>query len=168
MTEVPIEFRTADDSDWEVIWPIFESTVRAGDTYPYSPQTTEPEGRVIWFGRDEPSRTVYIAESGGEVAASAYLKPNQPGLGDHVANAGWMVGENHRGRGLGRAFANHVVEEARRLGFRGMQFNSVVATNEAAIALWKSMGFEIVGTVPRAFRHPTEGLVAILVMYRDL
>lgn len=168
MTELSVEFREADGSDWEAIWPIVNSTLRAGDTYPYSPETTEAEGRVIWFGRNEPTRVVYVAESGGEVAATAYLKPNQPGLGDHVANAGWMVNDSFRGRGLGRAFATYVLDEARRLGYRGMQFNAVVATNEGAITLWKSMGFEVVGRVPNAFRHPDEGLVPILVMYRDL
>jgi L-amino acid N-acyltransferase YncA len=168
VTELAVEFREANASDWEAIWAIMKSTLASADTYPYSPETTEPEGRIIWFGREEPSRVVYVAESGGEVIATAYLKPNQSGLGDHVANAGWMVGKPYRGRGLGRAFGAHVVEEARRLGYRGMQFNAVVATNKAAIALWESMGFEVVGSVPRAFRHPTEGLVAILIMYRDL
>lgn len=168
MTELSVEFRQADDSDWDAIWPIVKSTLSAADTYPYPPDTTEPEGRVIWLGSNEPSRVVYLAESGEEVVATAYLKPNQPGLGDHIANAGWMVKESFRGRGLGRAFATYVLEEARRLGYQGMQFNAVVATNEAAIALWKSMGFEVIGTIPRAFRHPDEGLVPILVMYRGL
>ena len=168
MTALSIGFRQADDSDWDAIWPIVSSTLRAADTYPYSPETTESEGRVIWLGGDQPSRVIYVAESEEEVVATAYLKPNQPGLGDHVANAGWMVKDSFRGRGLGRAFATFVLDEARRLGYRGMQFNAVVATNEAAITLWKSMGFEVVGTVPRAFRHPDMGLVSILVMYRDL
>lgn len=168
MTELSVEFRLADDSDWVAIWPIVNSTLRAADTYPHSPETTEWEGRAIWFGSNEPSRVVYVAESGDDLVATAYLKPNQPGAGDHIANAGWMVKESFRGRGLGRAFATYVLEEARRLGYQGMQFNAVVATNEAAITLWKSMGFEVIGTVPRAFRHPDQGLVPILVMHRDL
>ncbi len=168
MTELSVQFRQADGSDWVAIWPIFKSTLRAGNSYPYSPDTTESEGRVIWFGSNETTRVVYVAEAGQEVVATAYLKPNQPGLGDHIANAGWMVKESFRSRGLGRAFATHVLEEARRLGYQGMQFNAVVASNAAAVALWKSMGFEVIGTVPRAFRHPTEGLVPIMVMYRDL
>ena len=168
MTELPVEYRQADVSDWDAIWPIVRATLRAADTYPYPPETTKSEGRAIWLDSNDPSRVVYLAESGGEVVATAYLKPNQPGLGDHIANAGWMIKESFRGRGLGRAFANHVIEEASRLGYRGMQFNAVVATNSTAVALWKSMGFEVIGTVPRAFRHPGEGLVPILVMYRDL
>lgn len=168
MPELSVEFRQADDSDWDAMWPIVGSTLRAADTYPYAPDTTEQQGRAIWLGSNEVSRVVYVAESADEVVATAYLKPNQPGLGDHIANAGWMVKETFRGRGLGRAFATYVLEEARRLGYLGMQFNAVVATNEAAIALWESMGFEVVGTVPRAFRNPEEGLVPILVMYRDL
>jgi L-amino acid N-acyltransferase YncA len=110
----------------------------------------------------------YVAEADGVVVATAYLKPNQPGFGDHIANAGWMVDRTVRGGGVGRQFAAFVLDEARRSGYRGMQFNSVVSTNKAAIALWKSIGFRIVGTVPRAFRHPTEGPVAIHVMHMDL
>ncbi len=168
MTELTIEYRQADASDWDAIWPIVSSTLRAADSYPYPPETTEAEGRAIWMGNNEPSRVVYVAKSNETVVGSAYLKPNQPGLGDHIANAGWMVSESFRGRGLGRAFASYVLEEASRNGYRGMQFNAVVATNKAAVALWKSMGFEVIGTVPGAFRHPKEGFVPILVMYRDL
>lgn len=168
LTIESIDFRQARDSDWAEIWPIVESTLGSADTYPFPPETTESEGRLIWLGSDEPARVVYVAESEGRIMATAYLKPNQPGLGDHIANAGWMVKDSFRGRGLGRAFATYVLEEARRLGYRGMQFNSVVATNRAAIELWESMGFEVVGTVPRAFRHPDEGLIPVLVMYRDL
>lgn len=113
-------------------------------------------------------RVTYVAELGGEIVGTAYLKPNQIGLGDHIANAGWMIEPLVSGRGIGRRFASYVLDQARSLGFTGMQFNAVVATNARAISLWESMGFEIVGTVPTAFRHATEGPTAIHVMYRDL
>jgi GNAT superfamily N-acetyltransferase len=110
----------------------------------------------------------YVALVDGDVLATAYLKANQPGLGDHVANAGWMVAPSAAGRGVGRALADVVMEEARRFGFTAMQFNAVVATNLVAIGLWESMGFTIVGTVPDAFRHASQGLVPIHIMYREL
>jgi len=95
-----------------------------------------------------------VAEADGVVVATAYLKPNQPGFGDHIANAGWMVDRTVRGRGVGRQFAEFVLEEARRIGYLGMQFNSVVSTNKAAIALWESIGFQIVGTIPPGISSP--------------
>jgi GNAT superfamily N-acetyltransferase len=102
------------------------------------------------------------------VVATAYHRPNLPDLGDHVANAGWMVHPDHQGQGIGRQFAEYVLDEARRAGFRAMQFNAVVAANTGAVALWKSLGFEIVGTVPDAFRHARLGLTPVHVMYRRL
>jgi len=111
--------------------------------------------------------SVYVAISGDQVVATAYCKSNLPGLGDHVANAGWMVAPAYQGRGVGRALAQFVLDRARDQGFEAMQFNAVVSTNKSAMALWRSLGFEIVGTVPDAFRHPA-GRVAVHVMYRRL
>ena len=102
------------------------------------------------------------------IVGTAYLKPNSAGLGDHVCNAGWMIAPEAAGQGIGRRFAEHVIQEARLLGFHGIQFNAVVATNTRAVRLWESMGFDIVGTVPDSFRHSTDGLVATHVMYRRL
>lgn len=110
----------------------------------------------------------YVAESGNTIVATAYLKPNAIGLGDHICNAGWMVAPSAGGQGIGRRFAEYVIAEAEWLGFTGMQFNAVVSTNITAIRLWESMGFEIVGTVPAAFRHTSAGLTSIHVMYRSL
>ncbi|MEX1038188.1 MAG: GNAT family N-acetyltransferase [Acidimicrobiia bacterium] len=138
------------------------------DTYPYPSTTTHDEARRIWMTDDNVGRVAFVAESEGQVVATAYLKPNQPGLGDHIANAGWMVKPSMRGLGIGRRFAVYVIEQARQRGYLGMQFNAVVSTNEAAVALWKSLGFDVVGTVPRAFRHHRDGLVPIYIMYRDL
>lgn len=111
---------------------------------------------------------VYVAVLDEVIVGSAYLKPNQPGPGDHVANAGWMVDSRFSGRGIGRRFAEYVIDEASFEGYRAMQFNAVVATNLRAIRLWESLGFEIVGTVPDAFRHSSKGPSAIHIMYRRL
>lgn len=161
-------FRSATDEDWPWIWPIFRDVVATGDTYVYPPGTPEPEARSSWMQPGTDRRFTYVAERDGEVVATACLKPNQPGLGDHVCNAAWMVSPAASGQGIGRRFAEWVMEEARSLGFAGMHFNAVVATNIRAISLWESLGFEIVGTVPDAFRHAEHGPVAIHVMYRRL
>lgn len=163
-----LEFDLAVDGDWPAIWPIFHAVASGGDTYPYLPDTSEAAARSLWMQPREARRATYVARLDGRVVATAYVKPNQVGRGDHVANAGWMVAPDSRGMGIGRRFARYVIDEAGRLGYHGMQFNSVVASNEAAVRLWISLGFEIVGTVPDAFRHVTEGLTPVHVMYRRL
>ena len=129
---------------------------------------SETDAREAWLANRSSRRLAYIAELDGVIVGTAYLRPNQIGLGDHVANAGWMIAPSASGHGVGRRFALYILEEATRLGFHGMQFNAVAATNARAIGLWESMGFTIVGTVPDAFRHATEGLTDIHVMYRQL
>ncbi len=124
--------------------------------------------RALWIPEPSKRQTTYVAEIDGSIVATAYVRPNMIGLGDHIANAGWMVSADARGKGVGRRFAEYVLAEARALGFVGMQFNAVVATNAASIALWESLGFDRVGTVPGAFRHATEGPTAIHILYRDL
>ena len=168
VADTDLIFRTATDHDWPAIWQIFREVVATGDTYPYPPDVDEHEARAAWIQPGTDCRFTYVAERDGSVVATAYLKPNQPGLGDHVCNAGWMVLPQAAGHGIGRGFAEWVIEQARSLGFAGMQFNSVVATNTRAIELWESLGFEIVGTVPDAYRHADQGLVAVHVMYRRL
>ncbi len=163
-----IECRRAAAADWERIWPVFQAVVEPGDTYAFPPDIGEEEARSLWLLEGAERAATYVAEQDGEVVATAYLKPNQIGPGDHVANAGWMVSPASTGKGVGRRLAEHVIEEARHLGFTGMQFNAVVATNTAAIRLWESLGFTIVGSVPDAFRHPKEGLTPVHIMYRRL
>lgn len=160
-----LEFSPAAPEDWPRIWPVFQAVVSSGDTYPHLPDTSEESARAIWMA---PSHTVLAATFDGEVVGTAYYRPNMAGLGDHIANAGWMIHPNHQGQGFGRRFAEYVLEQARRAGFRAMQFNAVVATNTGAIALWESLGFEVVGTVPDAFRHPVHGLTPVHIMYRRL
>lgn len=114
-----------------------------------------------------PGNTVFVAELRDEVVGTAYVRANMTGLGDHVCNAGWMVHPDHQGKGVGRPFAEYVIGQARQAGYRAMQFNAVVATNPA-VELWESLGFEIVGTVPDAFRHAEHGLTPVHIMYRQL
>ena len=161
-------FRVAVADDWPAIWPIFHAVVAQGDTYAYPPDIDSAAAENLWMADGNDRRRTYVAERDGEIVATAYVRPNQPGLGDHVANAGWMVSPAAAGQGIGRRFAAYVIDDAIALGFTGMQFNAVVATNTGAIGLWQSLGFEIVGTVPDAFRHATEGLVPVHVMYRRL
>ena len=168
MGEYGIECRIATDGDWDQIWPIVSEVARRGNTYTFAPDIEEGVARSVWMIEGSSRAATYVATLDGAVVATAWLKPNQPGLGDHIANAAWMVAPAARGRGIGRAFAEFVIDEARRFSYLGMQFNAVVATNVRAIALWESLGFAIVGTVPRAFRHSVEGLVAVHVMHRDL
>lgn len=168
MGETEIECRLARSEDWTKIWRIFSDVVAKGDTYAYAPDINEDDARSAWMFEGPGRAATYVATAGKALGATAYLKPNQPGLGDHVANAGWMVAPSFEGQGIGRTLAHYVIEEARRVGYLAMQFNAVVATNTRAIQLWESLGFSIVGTVPDAFRHSGEGLVPVHIMYADL
>ena len=158
--------RPATDDDWPRIWPFFDATVRAGETYAYPLDLTLETGRELWMA-DPPGATV-VLEDGGELLGSARMGPNRPGRGDHVGTASFMVAPEARGRGVGRALGEYVVQWHRDQGYRGIQFNAVVETNTAAVELWHSLGFEIVGTVPGAFRSPTHGHVGLHVMYLAL
>jgi L-amino acid N-acyltransferase YncA len=160
-----IAIRPAGPDDFAAIWPIFRAVVAAGDTYAYDPATTPDEARRIWM--ESPARP-FVAELDGRVAGTYVLKSNQPGLGSHVANAGYMVGPSFRGRGVANAMCLHSLEVARALGFRAMQFNFVVSTNASAVALWERCGFTTAGRIPKAFRHATLGEVDALIMHRFL
>ena len=158
--------RRAADGEWPRIWPLWHRVVAAGETYMWSPDTNEPTARTLWM--QPPPAVVYLAEAGADVVGTAVLKPNNTGLGDHVANASFMVHPDQAGRGIGRRLAEHVLAEASAAGYRAMQFNAVVETNTAAVALWTSLGFRTLATVPAAFRHTTLGPVGLHVMYREL
>ena len=162
-----MEIRTATDADWPGIWPFLRDIVAAGETYTWPRDVDEERARRQWLVAP-PGRTVVAVDPDGTVLGSAKLVPNQAGPGDHVANASFMVAPVAAGRGVGRALGDHVLDLARAEGYRAMQFNAVVATNTRAVALWRSLGFEVVGRVPEAFRHPSEGLVDLLVMHRRL
>ena len=160
-----MKIRPAIEADCDVIWEIFYQALAAGDTYALDPHMSREDALAYWFAR---GTHTYISEMDGRINGTYILRPNQSGGGSHVANAAFIVGESARGQGIGRAMAEHCLSEARRLGFRAMQFNFVISTNVAAIRLWQDLGFKIVGTLPRAFRHPKNGYVDVYVMYRLL
>jgi len=160
-----VTIREATERDRDVIWEIFRATVAPGDAFVYDPNTPREEAMAYWFANG--TRT-YVAEEDGKVVGSYILRPNRPGLGNHVANAGFMVEPTARRSGIGRAMGEHALNEARRLGYRAMQFNFVISTNESAVRLWQRLGFKIVGTLPDVFRHSKKGLVDAYVMFRSL
>src|SRR5438132_2124882 len=160
-----MQIRPAINADRDAIWNIFHEIIVADDTYALDPQMPREEALAYWFRADTHT---YVAEEDGGVIGTYILRPNQSGAGSHVANAAFMVARNAEGAGVGRRMAEHCLSEARRMGFRGMQFNFVVSTNTRAIHLWNQLCFKIVGTLPGAFRHPEKGFVDVYVMYRSL
>jgi GNAT superfamily N-acetyltransferase len=158
--------RTATLDDWAQIWPTFQQIVAAGETYAYPDDLTSDQARSYWL--EPPPGHAVVAIDGDRVLGTAKTGPNRPGRGAHVATASFMVSPGAQGRGVGRALAEYVLQWARDAGYRSMQFNAVVETNTAAVRLWQTLGFEIIGTVPEAFDSATHGLVGLQVMYRQL
>ena len=161
-----MQVRDATEADWPAIWPFLHAIVAAGDTFSYDEDMDEAQARALWL-LDPPDRTTVAVED-GLVLGSANMYPNHDGPGAHVASGNFMVDAAHRGRGAGRALAEDMIEWARRRGFRAIQFNAVAESNEPAIALYSSLGFETLATIPEGFRHPERGYVGLLVMYRRL
>jgi L-amino acid N-acyltransferase YncA len=161
-----VEIRDATADDWPQIWPFFRTIVKAQETYAYDPDMTSEQAQAMWRGG--PPRSTVVAVDAGRVVGTATMGPNREGPGAHIGTASFMVDPDARARGVGRALGEHVVAWHRREGYRGIQFNAVVETNLAAVRLWTSLGFEIVGTVPGAFRHPEHGYVGLHVMYLPL
>jgi L-amino acid N-acyltransferase YncA len=156
--------RDATPEDWTAIWPFFRAICAAGETYAYPLSLTSEEGRALWMT----GRTSVAVDEDGTVLGSASMYANRPGNGAHVASASFMVDPAASGRGVGRALAEDMIAWARASGFRAIQFNAVVETNAPAVALWRSLGFEVLGTVPEAFHHPRQGYVGLHVMHRRL
>jgi L-amino acid N-acyltransferase YncA len=159
--------REATSEDWAAIWQFFRAIVAAGETFPYDPEMDERRARESWMV-GSPGRTVVAVAPDGTVIGSANMYANREGGGAHIASASFMVDPAHRGRGAGRALGEDALDWARASGFHGMQFNAVVESNTRAVGLWKSLGFEIIGTIPEGFRHPTKGYVGLHVMYQRL
>ena len=154
------------DSDWPSVWAIFREVVAAGETYAYDPTSTSEQARAVWV-EAPPGQTV-VACDRPRVLGTAKMGPNRPGPGSHVATASFMVASEARGRGVGRALGEYALAWARAEGYAAMQFNAVVESNRAAVQLWQVLGFEIIGTVPEAFEHPTLGRVGLHIMHRRL
>src|SRR5690625_1426719 len=152
-----VSIRPYATSDWPALWPILHATFARGDTYTYPPEAGEDDIRHAWT--NTPRATFIVADGAGQILGSYYIKPNQAGNGDHVCNCGYVVAEAARGRGVASRMCEHSQTTAIELGFLAMQFNFVVATNSGAIRLWQRLGYDIVGTLSRAFRHPQAGLV---------
>ena len=157
--------REALEKDADAIWAILEPIIRAGETYPLPRDMDRESALAYWFS---PGHEVFVAEDSGAVVGTYFLKANQKGGGAHVANCGYMTAAHATGRGVARAMCAHSLEHARERGFRAMQFNFVVSTNQRAVRLWQTCGFEIIGRLPQVFEHPKLGFVDALVMYRQL
>ena len=154
------------ESDWPAVWPILHSTFRAGETYTFAPESTEAEIQKAWI--ETPSAVFVACDSDGRVLGTYFIKPNQPGLGAHVCNCGYVVSPDAQGRGIASVMCDHSQAEAIAMGFRAMQFNFVVSTNERAVRLWQKLGFAVVGRLPGAFKHPHVGYVDALIMFKQL
>jgi L-amino acid N-acyltransferase YncA len=157
--------RLATPTDHEAIWQIIFAVISTGNTYVFAPDSSKEKMLNYWFSED---KKTFVAEEDGEILGTFYLKANQPDLGSHIVNAGYMVSEKARGKGVGQLMAEFSLEEARRLSFRGMQFNLVVKTNEKAVKLWLRLGFKIIGEIPEAYKHAQLGYVNAYVMYQKL
>ena len=160
-----ILIRPATPADEDAVWRILEPVIREGETYSLDPDMTPGAALAYWMN---PAGWCFVAEADGAILGTYYLRRNQAGGGSHVANCGYMVAPEARGQGVARTMAEYSLEEARRQGFRAMQFNFVVATNSAAVRLWHSLGFETVGRLPEAFDSPSQGLTDAFVMFRRL
>lgn len=165
MQTVTVSIREARDDDDDAIWRILEPTIREGVTYCLPTDMSRNDGLAYWRA---PTHEVFVAELEGEVVGTYFMQPNQSGGGAHVANCGYITAPWAAGRGIARAMCAHSLDHARSRGYRAMQFNFVVSTNERAVRLWQAFGFDIVGRLPGAFLHPREGYVDALVMYRVL
>ena len=151
------------------MWPFMREIVVAGETFSWDTTTSEQDAREGWFRHSQESGfTVVATDEGGAILGTAECGPNHGGPGAHVASASFMVDSRHSGRGVGRALGEYVLDRARAEGFRAMQFNAVAQSNVRAVRLWRSLGMEIVATIPEGFRHPADGYVGLHIMYQCL
>jgi L-amino acid N-acyltransferase YncA len=160
-----LKITQATEADFAKIWPIFQDIVQNGRTFVYRPDISFDEAKTVWF--DEKFAT-YIASVNGEVVGAYVIRPGHRDLGSHIANAAYIIAFEHRGKGYGEDIARDSFVQAKELGFKAMQFNYVISTNKVAVALWQKLGFNIVGTVPKAYQHKELGLVDIHIMHKYL
>ena len=161
-----LTIRPFEAQDWPLVWPLLHTTFASGDTYAYAPGSSEADIYQAWIKLPLATYVAYDAQ--GQLLGTYVLKVNQPGLGSHVSNCGYVVSPAAQGQGVASAMCEHSQQEAIKRGFSAMQFNLVVATNERAVALWQRMGFDIVGTLPGAFKHQKLGFVDAYVMFKRL
>jgi ribosomal protein S18 acetylase RimI-like enzyme len=160
-----MQIRRSVPEDRAAIWSIIEPVIRAGETYALDREMSEDEALAYWMGRETET---FVAEEAGAILGTYYMRPNQAGGGNHVCNCGYLTSAEASGRGVARKMCLHSLDHAKARGFRAMQFNFVVSTNERAVRLWESLGFKVVGRLPLAFNHPTRGYVDALVMFQPL
>jgi ribosomal protein S18 acetylase RimI-like enzyme len=160
-----IEIRRAMPQDNESIWEIMKAVISSGDTYVFAPDSSKEKMLSFWCAGD---KHVYVALIGDHIAGTFFIKSNQPDLGSHIANAGYMTSPAASGSGVGRQMGEFSLTEAKKLGYKAMQFNIVIKSNEKAIALWRKLGFEIIGEIPEAFNHQQNGLTNAYIIYRKL
>jgi ribosomal protein S18 acetylase RimI-like enzyme len=160
------QIRPFEESDWPSVWPLLHDTFAAGDTYTFSPESSEADIHKVWV--EAPAATFVCCSPEGRLLGTYFLKANQPGLGSHVCNCGYVVAKEARGQGIASLMCEHSQSLAIAMGFRAMQFNFVVSTNHGAVRLWQRLGFAIVGRLPGAFNHRDLGYVDAFVMFKQL
>lgn len=160
-----LEIRKAESEDHNQIWEIIRAVISKGDTYAFDPNSSRETMLDYWCGKD---RYTYVATDNGKIVGTFVMKENQPGLGSHIANAGYMVSEKASGKGIGKAMGKFSLAEAKRLGYKAMQFNIVVKSNVRAVQLWQKLGFTIIGEIPDAFNHKENGMTNAYIMHRKL
>lgn len=152
-------------TDFAQLIEILKQVVASGDTYSLSPESDTEELKAFWFAK---GNHVYVCVDDNVVMGSFFIRNNQPGLGSHIANAGFVVDHKYGGRGIGRMMGEFAIREGRLMGFQAMQFNYVIKSNTHAVELWKKLGFEVMAEIPEAFRHVKNGLTSVYIMYRKL
>lgn len=162
-----IKIRPANLEDFEVIYEAFTHVLEEGKTYSYTLEEMTPE-RALAYWISAPGTHGFVAEHKGEIAGFFAVRPNRTGRAKHVANASFIVHHGHRKKGIGRKMGKHALKVARKLGYKAIQYNFVVSTNAVAVNLWQSLGYAIVGTLPKGYRHATEGMVDVYIMHRFL
>jgi len=161
----PFTLRPFCEHDWAMVWQIISPILKEGETYTFDPDSTEEEAYKLWITL--PKQT-FVAVQDNTIIGTYYIKPNQPALGSHICNCGYMIHAAHRGKGVARSLCQHSLTQAKAMGFRGMQFNAVVSTNHIAVNLWLNMGFKKIGIVPEGFYSHTQGYVDSYIMFKRL
>lgn len=160
-----LKFRSFEASDSDAVWAIIKDVIAGGETYVFHPDSSREKMLAYWLA---PEKKVYVATLSDEVVATFTIKPNMPDRASHVANASYMVSPLHSGKGIGEFIGRASLAEAKKLGYKAMQFNIVIKSNERAVNLWKKIGFRVLGEVPNAFQHPRLGMTNAYIMYREL